>query len=994
MRSPLRPIPTLVALLLAPLSLAQGPSAERSATLHILTTPEGAGLPAGAVVEDFPLLVRLHRDTFDFGSARPDGADLRFATAEGTVLPHQVEAWDAGSGTASLWVRVPRIEGDSIQELHLTWGGAASPDSRAAVFDASNHFVSVWHMGEEVVDEVGTLGSEDVGTSLVEGMVGAARHFPGGQGVFCGDEIPDYPSGGAAHSTSAWFRAERPNTTIIGWGNEGGGRGSKVRMQYRSPPHIYIDSDFSDVSAPQRLTLGEWVHVVHTFEGGVGRLYINGELGGEHPQNLNIKTPSRLWLGGWYHHYDYVGDLDEVRISSVRRSPEWIRLAYENQREMQTLVGPPVTGEADFGIGRPMTVLAEGDTVTVRARADGALKLTWSVEREGQESVCAVDRLAYTFEAGRTAGDGEAVVRLVALYPEGPRTAEARIQVRESIPEPRFVLEGPPGIEHLGGSLPAPVRWDGREPLRLRPRITNLEALEAKGADALDYRWSLSGPAVIRQAEEEELTLIRGLGSGLLEVQLSVSNGGEPCVRTAWVEILEPPASDPWVRREVEQDERPVDGQFFPRGGDGLGHLHYEGQYRGHMDAVWVRLYRDEELVTTATCELDEQRRYAFDLPLEPGLHRYRTEFGAGGEVRHVASDLVCGDVFLIVGQSNSVATDFGEGEPPPTSAWIRTFGWNNSNPRLARTEVWAPARARGAGGESEVGYWGLELAHRLVRSQGLPICILNGGVGGTRIDQHQRSAADPTSVETIYGRLLWRVQRARLTHGVRGILWHQGENDQAAAGPSGGYGWETYRELFHSMAAAWKQDYPNLAHIHLFQIWPRACAMGHEGSDNMLREVQRTLRRDFSGMSVMSTLGVQPPGTCHYPAAGYGRLAELVGPQVERAHYGRTFAESVDPPDLVSATFLDAERTTVRLEFDQALVWDDALIRQFHIDEERGGVASAKHEGSTITLHLSRPSQQGTVTYVDSSAWDRDRLLHGINGIAALTFYRVPIGD
>ena len=25
-----------------------------------LTTPEGAGLPAGAVVEEFPLLVRLH----------------------------------------------------------------------------------------------------------------------------------------------------------------------------------------------------------------------------------------------------------------------------------------------------------------------------------------------------------------------------------------------------------------------------------------------------------------------------------------------------------------------------------------------------------------------------------------------------------------------------------------------------------------------------------------------------------------------------------------------------------------------------------------------------------------------------------------------------------------------------------------------------------------------------------------------------------------------
>ena len=270
----------LLVLVFFPSAWAKGSNGEQSASLFILTTPDGADLPAGAVVEDFPLLVRLHRDTFDFSKAQPGGADLRFATAEGIPLPHQIESWDAQAGRACVWVRVPRIEGNAIQELKLTWGqsGAGNPSDGAAVFNASNHFVSVWHLGEEVLDEVGTLVSDDVGTSLVEGMVGAARHFPGGQGVFCGDQIPDYPSAGAAHSTSAWFRAERPNTTIIGWGNEGGGRGSKVRMQYRSPPHIYIDSDFSDVHAPQRgpycgHSPGAIAHVAaeHAADAGYGR---------------------------------------------------------------------------------------------------------------------------------------------------------------------------------------------------------------------------------------------------------------------------------------------------------------------------------------------------------------------------------------------------------------------------------------------------------------------------------------------------------------------------------------------------------------------------------------------------------------------------------------------------------------------------------------------------------------------------------------------------
>lgn len=47
--------------------------------LTILTTPDGANLPAGAAVEGFPLLVRLHKDWFDFKQAKPDGADVRFA---------------------------------------------------------------------------------------------------------------------------------------------------------------------------------------------------------------------------------------------------------------------------------------------------------------------------------------------------------------------------------------------------------------------------------------------------------------------------------------------------------------------------------------------------------------------------------------------------------------------------------------------------------------------------------------------------------------------------------------------------------------------------------------------------------------------------------------------------------------------------------------------------------------------------------------------------
>jgi len=51
----------------------------------------------------------------------------------------------------------------------------------------------------------------------------------------------------------------------------------------------------------------------------------------------------------------------------------------------------------------------------------------------------------------------------------------------------------------------------------------------------------------------------------------------------------------------------------------------------------------------------------------------------------------------------------------------------------------------------AELGWWGMELANRLVESHIVPIFIVNGARGGTRIDQHQRNDENPTDLDTIY---------------------------------------------------------------------------------------------------------------------------------------------------------------------------------------------------------------------------------------------------
>jgi hypothetical protein len=963
---------------------------KQAGSMWILTTPEGADLPAGATVEEFPLLVRLHSDYFDFTQAQPDGADLRFSSASGEPLAYQIERWDAKQGVADVWVRVPKIVGNARQELRLHWGNASakSESSGKAVFNAANGYLSVWHMNDPVQDDVGTLPSTDAGTTATIGMIGAARHFPGGKGIFCGDKIAGYPTGAGAHSTEAWLRIEKPNATIIGWGNEGGGRGSKVRMLFRSPPHIKIDSDFSDVNSDSRLLLGEWIHVVHTYEREKARIYINGQLDGAAKPLLDIKTPGRLWLGGWYHQYDFVGDLDEVRISQTARSADWIKLQYANQQLQQTVVGPLVQLGDEFSISQTQLTVDEGKSVTVTAKAGGAQKAYWLLKSGDQETVVATDRFRFAFDAGRVVGDQPRTLRFKAIYAGEEKTQDVAITVRDVIPEPTFTLT-------------APEKWDGRQTIEVVPEISNLVAMKALGVGKPNYHWTVDGIAVIKQVLPDKLILKRAQGSGRLRVGVAIDNGGAKIVRSVQIEIAEPAGLDPYVPRPLTANEQPEDHQFFAREftdrtKPALGTVVHAGALTSAADSVFVRLFAGDKLIDTVTGKPSAEKTYSLAVKLKPGLIKYRTEFGTRTgdreEVLHTASNLVCGDAFLINGQSNAVATDFGKENPLAPSEWVRTFGATDGSPQGSRQKLWASAEARSPGGKAEIGYWGMELGRRLVESEKIPICLINGAVGGTRIDQHQRNDADPTDASTIYGRLLWRVREAKLTHGIRAVLWHQGENDQGADGPTGGFGWETYEPYFIDLSAAWKEDFPNVEHYYAFQIWPKSCSMGINGSDNRLREVQRTLPARYSNLSVMSTLGVKPPGGCHFPAAGYAEFARMIAPLMEQQLYQRRKGESLAPPNLKRAFYGNDKRDELVLEFDDDVLWADALTSQFHLEGEPKIVSAGEAKGKRLTLKLSRPAKATKVTYLDSASWSTDNLLYGKNGLAALTFCEVPI--
>jgi hypothetical protein len=957
---------------------------KESGSIYLNTTPEGADLPAEASVEHFPLLLRLHRDFFNFETAAPKGDDVRFSM-KGEALAYQIEYWDATRGKASIWVRIPKIQGNSQQEIKIHWDkkDAKSESDGKKVFNESNGYLSVLHMGDNLVDEVGSVETENIGTTAIEGMIGTASHLAGGQGVLCGEKITTFPIGANAHSTEAWLRGEKSNGRALGWGNEHGQ--GKVIMHFVSPPRINMECYFSgaNVESVGRLPMNEWIQVVHTYQQGDSRIYINGELSNVSQTAdapLAIKTPARFYIGGWYNNYDFVGDIDEVRISKVVRSPYWIKLQHQNQKELQTLVGPVVQAGSTFRLSPSSAVVAEGERVDINVEAGGARKIYWLLKRDGQQSIAAVDQLRYTFEAGRITGDQTVVLQCKALFADGVKTRDVAIAVKEKIPEPIFTLE-------------APKNWDGRATIEVTPKLANLEAMQSENAVDFKTEWSAGPFAVIKEILPGKLVLKRSQNSGKLTVKATISNGGKPVSQSVDIVVTEP-KRDAWVEREPAKEEKPEEGQFYARDDKNEGTLHYNGVLADNVESVFLRLYADDKLIHTTTAKPAADRSYALKVKLKPGLIKYKIEFGIDGDqVLDTVGNIVCGDAYIIDGQSNALATDTAEKAPPETNEWIRSYARPSPNPKDNVGNLWVlPVWKSQQGEKAELGWWGMELAKRLVASQKMPIFIVNGAVGGTRIDMHQRNPEDPTDLTTIYGRMLWRVQKAKLTHGIRGILWHQGENDQGADGPTGGYGWETYHAFFIEMAAAWKQDFPNVQQYYVFQIWPNSCAMGGRfGSGDMLREKQRTLPQLFSNLSIMSTLGTRPPGGCHFPLVGWAEFARTIQPLIERDHYAVIPAGPISAPNLLSVSF-NASRDMLQLEFDQPIVWDDKLASQFYLDGEEGKVHSGSVDGAKLSLRLKEPSTATKITYLKEINWNQDTLLTGANGIAALTFCNVLI--
>lgn len=344
-----------------------------SAKLTLNTTPGGADV--AETVIGFPVLIRLSGDNFNFIEARTDGSDLRFTKPDNTPVPFEIERWDAAARQAEVWVKVDTVYGkDSSHFVVMYWGEPATVIAlgNATVFDTTSGYRGVWHLAEEAAgvgtkrlykDATGRNSGDDfISATGRSGIIGYGHAFDG-----IDDYIPVnspvtafvkgdltialwvniHDSGGTIlskiDSTPSWYKGE--SSFYFGDGSEThafpGANGARPS---------FVEYTNSSVIASQSVASGDWHHLAFTWKWqgdstGTPRYFIDGV---EVPLSrdslvarIDENADATVKIGRPNNNESFAyfkGLMDELEISAVDRSADWIKLCYMNQRKENVLV--------------------------------------------------------------------------------------------------------------------------------------------------------------------------------------------------------------------------------------------------------------------------------------------------------------------------------------------------------------------------------------------------------------------------------------------------------------------------------------------------------------------------------------------------------------------------------------------------------------------------------------------------------------------------------
>lgn len=436
----------------------------------------------------------------------------------------------------------------------------------------------------------------------------------------------------------------------------------------------------------------------------------------------------------------------------------------------------------------------------------------------------------------------------------------------------------------------------------------------------------------------------------------------------------------------------PANLQLFPRDSRNKAVVPIRGEILTMgFDKAVCKVYRNETLYEAIEKELvynDGKAAFSFAPEINAELAEYHFEMGfmsAGDYTKDRSThNIVCGDVFFINGQSNS--------HPAREAAiyrneYCRSFGSNTNYSTYDPADTTWGLAAGDISTQYHASAWGIRLMQQIVEKYKIPVCVINGGSGGSTIE-YNLPVDNYTDLSSTYNRLLYRAKKAGVDKSVRAIIWHQGEANSSDSR------YAAYADNFDTLYSAWKSDYPSIEKVFVFQIH-QGCG-GERQSE--LRETQRQFGKKYEDVEVMATCGLPGHDGCHYTNSGYVKMGEWIFPLVARSFYDKDAFKDAGAPDIIDV-YYSIPGKEICLVFDREIVWDNNpfngyyLKDQFFLDGESGKVESGRAKGSRVYLKLSDSYSANKITYLPGHFYEGTDIcyqgpwLFGKNEIGALSF-------
>ncbi len=427
----------------------------------------------------------------------------------------------------------------------------------------------------------------------------------------------------------------------------------------------------------------------------------------------------------------------------------------------------------------------------------------------------------------------------------------------------------------------------------------------------------------------------------------------------------------------VSFDKLPQNLQLFARDSNNSAHFEVVGRCsQAHYTKLSSKLYKDGKLLESKDVTINTGT-FGVAHKIEAGLHNYSLKVfikaGADSLLAAQVEKIVCGDVFLIYGQSNAAPYRPGfvlENE------FIRSYGVNNYEGASTSYNPADTLFTNNHEGGGSIGVWAVTMIDYLVKTHKVPILAISSSYSGTSIASMTRRDYGRFH---LYDKQYYKVSKAGVKNKIKAIFFRQGESDVVS--DEFALAWA---DSFKKLLKLWEEDYGKQPEIYVSQL---DISVGSTPQAPKMRDFQRRITELGPKLHSYTLVGTENFDGLHYSSPGYIQTGLELGRIVSHELYRAPLLDqNIYSPNIKKA-FYSADNKSIRLIFDenQNLTFDRVFIFRplnsneltvnflkdnFIFDNKPStmAISNAIAQGNSLTLELQNGTSPKRVSYLPSS--------------------------